>query len=354
MKRQLFLGLLAMSLSTLAALTSSAHAQGWQPIAVGLNNPRQLSIGPDGTLYVAEAGSGKILATDLSGGCGIGPEGPVCIGNTSSITAIPHPETATPRDAKRIATGLLSSADANAGVGATGLNAISVTRDGRFYGVFTAGPPELLPRSVARLNGKLVGFDTRRRLDTLADIGTYSRNNPLPGHEVDSNPYGVLGVGDRAFVADAGNNTVLDMRKGKISVFATLRHRPADPIDGVPTSIALGPDLRLYVGELGSLVPGEGRVSVWELDGTHVKDITGLSQVTSIAVDADGNIYVTELFTGRVLKLDSAGKQLAAADLPLPGGVAVDHEGNVYVSVFSILPGFGPFPGTGSVWRGRL
>ena len=62
----------------------------------------------DGTLFVAEAGAGKVGATDQSGGCAPTPEGTQCAGNTGSVTAIPHPATATPADAVRVVTSLIS------------------------------------------------------------------------------------------------------------------------------------------------------------------------------------------------------------------------------------------------------
>lgn len=332
-----------------------ADANNWAPVALGLNNPRQMSIGPDGTLYVAEAGSGKVGATDLSGGCWEGPEGGgTCAGDTGAITAIPSPATATPADAQRVVTGLLSLAGEGSGTAAVGPNAVSVAPDGTVFAIVTYGPKDLLPTSVAGQAGKLVRVAPNSEIGSVANIGAFSIHNPLDGHPVDSNPYGLLALGRRNFVTDAGNNTLLQVDKGRITEIATFRHRPADPFDGVPTSIALGPDGLLYVGELGSMVPGQGRVSVWTQSGEPVRVIPGLTQVTSIAVDGAGNIYVTQLFANAVVKLANDGTPLATAELPLPGGIAVDAAGNVYVSVFSIFPGQGPFPGNGAVWRGTL
>ena len=69
-------------------------------IATGLNNPRGLNFGPEGALYVAEAGSGG------AGPCAEGPEGLRCYGTTGSITRIDLSS----GTVKRVATGLPSLA----------------------------------------------------------------------------------------------------------------------------------------------------------------------------------------------------------------------------------------------------
>ncbi len=78
---------------------------------------------PKGNLYVAEAGTGKLHATDQSGSCAAGPEGPSCAGNTASVTRIKNP--AGMASSRRVVKGLLSFAGPD-GTGATGVDAVSV------------------------------------------------------------------------------------------------------------------------------------------------------------------------------------------------------------------------------------
>ena len=63
----------------------SSNAQVW---VTGLNGPRGLKFGPNGSLYVAEAGTGGTIST--AGRCGqvIPPVGPYKGGNTARISRI--------------------------------------------------------------------------------------------------------------------------------------------------------------------------------------------------------------------------------------------------------------------------
>ena len=62
---------------------------------------------------------------------------------------------------------------------------------------------------------------------------------------------------------------------------------------------------------------------------------TGLNHPDDIAVDGAGNVYVTDEFNGRVLKLPAGSTtqvELPFTGLKVPGAVAVDNVGNVYVT----------------------
>ncbi|GAA1799331.1 ScyD/ScyE family protein [Planosporangium flavigriseum] len=79
---------------------------------------------------------------------------------------------------------------------------------------------------------------------------------------------------------------------------------------------------------------------------------SGFTNIVDIAVDRRGRIYVLELAknsllwgdpTGALYRIDRDGKrtELAAGQLTMPGGVAVDEHGTVYVSNRSTSAGGG-------------
>jgi len=53
---------------------------------------------------------------------------------------------------------------------------------------------------------------------------------------------------------------------------------------------------------------------------------------TSVAVDAAGNLYIADLFNGRVRHVDASGVITTLANFQAPVGVALDATGNVYVA----------------------
>src|SRR5687768_7601077 len=110
----------------LAGMTPLLHGIGsWEVVFTGLDNPRGLAFGPEGALYIAEAGSGG------AGPCAPGPQGIRCYGATGAITRY-VPRTGS---IERVVTGLPSLA--TNGAFATGPHHVSLQGRGNLF--FTIG-----------------------------------------------------------------------------------------------------------------------------------------------------------------------------------------------------------------------
>ena len=292
-----------------AGLTNSAATS--TVIATGLNNPRGLNFGPDGGLYVAEAGIGG------PGPCAEGPEGPRCYGPTGSVARVDLSTYAF----TRVATGLVSLA--TDGQFATGIHDISFLGNGNVhmttgFGGHPSGRADFGPGAddlarVVRLRG-----NGSWSMET--DLGLYEAANNPTGDEVDTNPYGILSLPGKQVVADAGANALNQIAaNGTVSTLATFPDRLVDappflelppgtqiPMDTVPTSVALGPDGYYYVGQLtGFPFPVDGayiyRVS--PQGGAPEIFATGFTAVIDVAFGPDGSLYVTDDAAGLVYRL---------------------------------------------------
>jgi hypothetical protein len=344
-------------------------------VVAGLNNPRQLSLVDGKVLLVAEAGKGGDLATITD------PEGGTQgLGFTGSVSAVFRPASAHNQHPFRIVRGLLSAAaaadtpDGPKGGGATGPDGVSA-KSLRHIGVIetTFGPDA----PAQNRDGHLLLTRPFGPIRPFADIAEFEGTDP-DGMGVDSNPYAVLAYGDAWLVADAAGNSVLRVNKhGDISVFRTFANittgpcagqfDPAPPFAGcnfVPTSLASDRWGNIYVGSLAGLVPGQGRVVKLDRHGRTLKVWTGFTSVTGVAVGHDGELYVSQLFAdpsapglpGVLTRVK--GAQRTNVDVPFPAGVVVDKHSNVFVSAFSISPDTGGgIPGidsSGQVWRLRF
>jgi hypothetical protein len=184
----------------------------------------------------------------------------------------------------------------------------------------------------------------------------------------ESHPYGTATANGITYVADAGANAVFAISAtGVVSTVAvippakvkitksaaeanglpdcTIGHKYA--FEPVPTDIEVGPDGKLYVTSLpggpedGSL-GAQGRVLRVKATGGKVKTLVrGLVSPTGIAVAANGDMYVAQLFAGVISKI-KAGKSKVKpyVEVPLPAAVEVTPTG--LLATIKTLPGKKP------------
>jgi hypothetical protein len=345
---------------------ASASPETTEVIASGLNNPRGLNFGPEGALYVAEAGSGG------AGPCAPGPEGIRCYGSTSSITRLDLRS----GEAVRVANGLPSLATDD-GSFATGAHDISF--QGRGNGYFTigfGGDPAARTADFGAPGAnfaRLAQMDASGTWDIQQDLGTYEADvNPTEDEE-DSNPYGVLSLPGKRIISDAGANALNQVHAdGRITTVAIFPDRMVEappflelppgtliPMDAVPTSVALGPDGDYYVGQLTGFPFPVGGANIYRVPnegGTPEVYAEGFTAVIDIAFGPDGSLYVLEIarnglldafifgdWTGGLIRVapDGTRAEIAPGSLFAPGGVAVGSDGALYVTNNSIFSGVG-------------
>jgi hypothetical protein len=347
----LVLGVIATvaSLLTLFSTPSDAVAgQRFTVIASGLDNPRGLAFGPEGALYITEAGRG---GDGLDGRCTeetaeFGGRG--CAGLTGAVTRLWEGKQ------ERIVTGLHSVANAVTRGDASGPHDIAF-QGGEAY--VLVGGCFVEPRDGAC--GELIRLQPNGTWETIADLGEYEvLNNPDGSLLPDYNPYAVLALPDKFIVADAGGNDLLRVAPtGEISTLAVFPQRSVDappflelppgtqlPMDAVPTSVALGPDGALYVGQLTGYPFPVGGANIYRVVPGEAPQVyaEGFTNVIDLAFEGDGSLLVLEIAkngllsgdqTGALIRLKPNGsrKTLVSEGLRMPTAVAIGYDA-LYIS----------------------
>ena len=328
-------------------------------VATGLDNPRGVAFAPNGTMYVAEAGTGG------PGPCFTGPEGDtVCFGTSGAVSEVRN------GIQRRVLTGLPSIANIG-GANGIGPSDVSFQGTGSMYVTVGLGadPAE---RTQLPAAGQVTGWLLRAQpgqgdWQLVADIAGFEGQSNPDGGEPDSNPASVTATAGGQAVADAGGNSLQWVAaNGSVSNLAVFPDRMAEappflglppgtqiPMQSVPTSVVRGPDGAFYVGELTGFPFQPGAARVHRVVPGQAPEVVaeGFTNIIDLAFSADGTLYVLEIAQNGLLSGDPSGalirvlpggakETVLSEGLITPGGLAIRGDA-AYVSNCGTCPGAG-------------
>ncbi len=359
-----------IALSFLCAAVVASGAWGVQALAQlpanttvyasGLEGPRGLAFGPDGSLYVAEAGLGGTKST--AGTCAQVPKpiGPYKGGYTARISKIDKSGHRT-----TLTSGLPSSVSAGGVLGVADLAFL----DGAMYAVTAGGGcshgnPNF-PNSILRVDTRSGKWTSVANL-SQALIKYPAKYTSPDDYEPDGTWYGMISYYGRLYTVEPNHGQVFVMTKDG-TVYQTIDiSAPEGHI--VPTSL-VGVDGVLYVGNL-NLFPIDPQ---WSKVITIARDISvptplpgfnvgnsferwkvvsskaGFTTITSMKIGPDGLLYVLELSDapgnptpgkGKVVRVTRSGAiETVVTGLAVPTGMTFGPDGWLYVSNLGAAPG---------------
>ena len=328
-----------------------ALAPGVSVVMSGLDNPRGMEFGPQGALYVAEAGRGG--GADPNAPSFVLRGTPLYYGQTGAITRLWKGAQ------ERVASGLPSIAQLNGNEGA-GPSDIAFNGAGNAYVTVGFGAnPDLR----ANLGPAGAGFAQLIRLKPggnwgqVADLGTYERTANPDGRQVDSNPFAVLASpGGEVVAVDSGANSMLRVdNHGGVSTIGVLPVIPPPQVfsgDPVPTGFTVGPDGAYYVGILSGAPFRAGVANVYRIVPGEAPTVylSGFKTIIDVDFDQAGNLYVLQHSSGpaglagpgSLVRVAPDGSRSTVLDnLTAPTSTAVAPDGTVYVTNFGTTAGQG-------------
>jgi hypothetical protein len=331
--------------------------------ASGLEGPRGLKFGPDGLLYIAEAGTGGTTSTETV--CPKtqvpGPIGPYVNGNTARISRIE-------RSGARTTQGFPSAQSADATKDTQGVADIAFL-GGELYAVLAGGG---CSHGNAPVPNGVVKVDTKTgNWKIFANLSSFVKTHPaMYPDEADFEPdgvfYSLINYNGVLYTVEPNHGQVLSISaSGEVNEVVDISEAEGHI---VPTSIVAKGD-HFYVGNLG-LFPvtlnaskiltlskeywSDGYVadpsqSAADMEKMRVSGSrAGFATVVAVDFGPDGMLYALELSpavgyptggVGKVVRLTPQGViQDVVTGLTVPTGMTFGPDGYLYVSNLGAAP----------------
>jgi hypothetical protein len=338
---------LAVCSMAMASGPAAAQPSNATVIATGLDGPRGLKFGPDGNLYIAEAGTGGTNSTVGTCAQVVAPVGPYTGGSTARISMIRRDGT------RSIVVDQLPSTQDSLGdvMGIADIEFIG----GELYALIAGGGcshgnPDT-PNSVIKVDRKAGTWEQVADLSQFVMMHPAAQPNPAD-FEPDESFYSMTAVGKKLYVVAPNHGQVIEVKRDGqlrqlIDISATQGHI-------VPTSIVFH-DGTFQVGNLNTfpIQPGSSQVLDISRKGEILASTGDFTTIVGLSYHHD-QLYALELSTdlgnpspgtGKVVRLGQSGTvKDVVTGLTLPSAMTFGPDGNLYVSNFGAAP-----PGAGEI-----